>query len=152
MNIFLYDSESLSKLVIRIKYILLSEQVRAYKNKKKVLILVLISCQLHVLVYFRNWINMNRVYRLIKNKHFKYSVPFFTFIVGGSFYLREFTSMRYKYSSIERVNPKEELKKRGISVRPTEETTLEKTYERFKESTDIDHWENQRIPRPKSFE
>lgn len=94
---------------------------------------------------------MNRVRRLISNRHFKYSVPFFTFIIGGSVYLREFTSVRYKYRSIERANPREEARKIGLEVKKTEEITLEKEYEKLKK-VDIDHWENQRVPRPKYLE
>lgn len=72
-------------------------------------------------------------------------------MIGGSVGLREFTSLRYKYRAVERIDFREEAKKKGLTTIPPEEVTLEKVYEKMKDQ-DIDQWENIRIPRPDGFE
>ncbi|CAB0032414.1 unnamed protein product [Trichogramma brassicae] len=57
-------------------------------------------------------------------------------MVGGSFGLQNFAEIRYRYRSKVRFRNKKPRK-----------TTIEATYEELKK-TDIDHWENKRIPRP----
>ncbi|XP_018399109.1 PREDICTED: cytochrome c oxidase assembly protein COX16 homolog, mitochondrial [Cyphomyrmex costatus] len=77
----------------------------------------------------------------------QYGIPFVIFIVGGSFGLREFTELRYRYRRTSECNIHDELEKEGFQFRPPEEITLEKEYEKL-EKMDLDNWENVRIPRP----
>ncbi|XP_014204734.1 cytochrome c oxidase assembly protein COX16 homolog, mitochondrial [Copidosoma floridanum] len=88
------------------------------------------------------------IQQLFYNKNLKFLIPFLVFIVGGSIGLQQFTSLRYKYENIERCNFRDEARKNGITVRESNETTLESQYEPMKKM-DIEHWKNVRIPRPK---
>ncbi|XP_055677011.1 cytochrome c oxidase assembly protein COX16 homolog, mitochondrial [Lutzomyia longipalpis] len=81
-----------------------------------------------------------------QRKYFKYGVPFLILVTGGSFGLREFTTLRYEFSRNKEVSP-EEMKKLGISMKKTGEVTLESEYEKVK-TLDIDNWDNKRGPRP----
>ncbi|XP_043286398.1 cytochrome c oxidase assembly protein COX16 homolog, mitochondrial [Venturia canescens] len=83
---------------------------------------------------------------LTKNKSFKYGLPFLLFVIGGSFGLKEFTELRYRYSYVQR-GIREELKEHGIEIKKPGEVTLESEYEKIKQM-DIDNWENVRISRP----
>ncbi|KAL6254010.1 hypothetical protein P5V15_015863 [Pogonomyrmex californicus] len=82
-----------------------------------------------------------------RSKIWQYGIPFMIFILGGSFGLREFTELRYKYKHTYEYKIRNELEKRGIEMRQPEEITLEKEYEKL-EKMDLDSWENVRIPRP----
>ncbi|CAB3244574.1 unnamed protein product [Arctia plantaginis] len=81
---------------------------------------------------------------LSKRRSLRYGVPFFLFVVGGSFGLREWTQIRYQFSRVKGVS-KEEAEKMGLHKEKT--VTLEKTYEEI-QKLDIDNWENKRGPRP----
>jgi len=96
--------------------------------------------------------------RVASSKHFKYGLPFFTFIFGGSFALSEFRSVRYD----SKLNPKvakfvkpeeafgesELLKRKNIKYRNTEkEVSLEEELENLNKKIDLDNWENKRGPR-----
>lgn len=81
-----------------------------------------------------------------KRKSFRYGVPFFLFMIGGSFGLREFTKLRYQFSKKTTIKP-EELEERGINMKKPGEVTLETEYEKIK-TLDIDNWEPIRGPRP----
>lgn len=84
--------------------------------------------------------------RILKSKKFQHFAPFMLLVVGGSFYLREFTEVRYKYRNVTSYDDvKREVQKEGIEMK--EPVTLEEEYEKIKE-LDIDNWENVRIPRP----
>ncbi|KAL7306365.1 hypothetical protein TKK_0001789 [Trichogramma kaykai] len=84
---------------------------------------------------------------LLSRKTIKFGIPFLVFMVGGSFGLQNFAEIRYRYRSVETVDPKDEARKLGLKIKSPEKTTIEATYEELKK-TDIDHWENKRIPRP----
>ncbi|GAB1869701.1 Cytochrome c oxidase assembly protein COX16 homolog, mitochondrial [Camponotus japonicus] len=78
----------------------------------------------------------------------QYGIPFMIFILGGSFGLREFTELRYRYKRTTEVpSIRDELEKKGIQIRPLEEITLEKEYEKL-QKMDLDNWQNIRISRP----
>lgn len=83
---------------------------------------------------------------LQNNRGFTHGVPFVLFIVGSSFALREFTTLRYEFRRSEPISS-EEFEKLGISKKDPKESTLEKLYEKHKE-VDIDNWTNIRGPRP----
>ncbi|KAH0948916.1 hypothetical protein HN011_008065 [Eciton burchellii] len=69
------------------------------------------------------------------------------FILGGSFGLREFTELRYRYKRTNEYVMRNELQKKGIEMKQPSEITLEKEYEKLK-TLDLDNWQNIRIPRP----
>ncbi|XP_059620366.1 cytochrome c oxidase assembly protein COX16 homolog, mitochondrial [Phlebotomus argentipes] len=81
-----------------------------------------------------------------QQKFFKYGAPFIILVTGGSFALREFTSLRYQFAKNTQITP-EEMKKHGIEMKKPGEVTLESEYEKIKK-LDIDNWENKRGPRP----
>lgn len=78
-------------------------------------------------------------------------MPFLIFMIGGSIGLREFTTLRYKYRAVERVNLRDEAKKKEIEVKAPEETVIEKVYEEILKN-DVSEWTNVRVPRPEGFE
>ncbi|XP_076178160.1 cytochrome c oxidase assembly protein COX16 homolog l(3)neo43 isoform X2 [Ptiloglossa arizonensis] len=78
-------------------------------------------------------------------KGFKNFVPFIILVIGGSFLLREFIQVKLKYKTVTQYNLKEDMEKHGIKVKKS--LTLEEEYEKLKESN-LDNWENVRIPRP----
>ncbi|KAI4486911.1 hypothetical protein M0802_012230 [Mischocyttarus mexicanus] len=82
---------------------------------------------------------------LLKNKNFRYGIPFVILVIGGSYGLKEFTQLRYTYKQNSEYYT--EAKKEGIEVKKPGEVTLESEYEKIKEM-DIDNWKNVRIPRP----
>lgn len=77
----------------------------------------------------------------------QYGIPFMIFIFGGSYGLREFTELRYKYKSTTQYSIRDEFEKRGVETRPLEEITIEKEYEKL-QKVDLDSWKNVRISRP----
>lgn len=81
-----------------------------------------------------------------RKKSFKYGIPFLILVVGGSFGLKEFTSLRYQYAKKQPVSP-EDMKKFGVNMKKPSEVTLESEFEKVKK-IDIDHWEQKRGPRP----
>ena len=83
--------------------------------------------------------------RFFETKLFRHFLPFVILVVGGSFYVREFTAVRYKYRKVQSYDIRHQLEKEGIEM--NEPTTLELEYEKMKE-LNIDDWENVRIPRP----
>ncbi|XP_011698857.1 PREDICTED: cytochrome c oxidase assembly protein COX16 homolog, mitochondrial [Wasmannia auropunctata] len=82
-----------------------------------------------------------------RSRILQYGIPFMIFIIGGSFGLREFTELRYRYKSTSEVKLRDELEKKGFQLKQPEEITLEKEYEKL-EKIDLDNWENIRVPRP----
>ncbi|XP_065334213.1 cytochrome c oxidase assembly protein COX16 homolog, mitochondrial [Cloeon dipterum] len=83
-----------------------------------------------------------------RRKSTKYAVPFLVLVLGGSFGLKEFAQIRYKFSKKEAFKP-EEVKEMGCKkpVKSVGEVTVETEFEKIKK-IDIDHWENKRGPRP----
>uniref|UniRef100_A0A069DVF8 Cytochrome c oxidase assembly protein COX16 homolog, mitochondrial n=1 Tax=Panstrongylus megistus TaxID=65343 RepID=A0A069DVF8_9HEMI len=84
--------------------------------------------------------------KLRKQKSFKYGLPFLILMVGGSFGLREFTQLRYKFGKKQVIKP-EELEEQGIDMKKPGEVTLESEFNKII-ALDIDNWENVRGPRP----
>ncbi|KAF2900876.1 hypothetical protein ILUMI_05281 [Ignelater luminosus] len=82
-----------------------------------------------------------------RRRSVKYGIPIFVIVVGGSFYLEQFSKLKYQFGRQQSaVNPAE-LKKEGIEVKDRKELTLEAQYEEIKK-LDIDNWEQVRGPRP----
>ncbi|XP_069677320.1 cytochrome c oxidase assembly protein COX16 homolog, mitochondrial [Periplaneta americana] len=89
---------------------------------------------------------LQKIKDLSQQKFFRYGVPFFVFVIGGSFGLKEFTRLRYEFSKQCPINP-EMAEKHGVKMKKPGEVTLESEYEKIKK-LDIDNWENIRGPRP----
>lgn len=87
-----------------------------------------------------------KLQELSKHRFFRYGVPFLIFVLGGSFGLKEFTSLRYEFSTRSPVNP-EMAEKYGVKMKKPGEVTLESEFEKLKK-LDIDNWTNIRGPRP----
>ncbi|XP_026830295.1 cytochrome c oxidase assembly protein COX16 homolog, mitochondrial [Ooceraea biroi] len=81
------------------------------------------------------------------SKIWQYGIPFMIFILGGSFGLREFTELRYRYKRTNEYILRKDLQEEGIKMKQPNEITLEKEYEKLK-TLDLDNWENIRIQRP----
>ncbi|CAH1115474.1 unnamed protein product [Psylliodes chrysocephalus] len=88
----------------------------------------------------------SNISKFFKRRSVKYGLPFFVLMVGGSFGLREFTSLRYQFSKVSKIRP-EELEKYGIEMKKSGQVTLESEFEKIKE-IDIDNWKQVRGPRP----
>uniref|UniRef100_A0A8D8YEU5 Cytochrome c oxidase assembly protein COX16 homolog, mitochondrial n=1 Tax=Cacopsylla melanoneura TaxID=428564 RepID=A0A8D8YEU5_9HEMI len=88
-----------------------------------------------------------RFQQLRRQKLFNYGVPFVVFVVGSSFVLREFTTLRYEFRKSEALDPSE-LKTIGIEKKDPSEITLEKIYEKTQKEIDLDNWTQVRGPRP----
>ncbi|CAG0892047.1 unnamed protein product [Darwinula stevensoni] len=82
-----------------------------------------------------------------KSPLFKHGLPFMILVLGGSFYLREFTDLRYRFRKQQQIHP-EEMEKLGITMKKYGEVSLESEYEKMKKKVDVEHWENKRGPRP----
>lgn len=87
-----------------------------------------------------------KLQELYKHRLFRYGVPFLIFVLGGSFGLKEFTSLRYEFRKHSPVNP-EIAEKYGVKMKKPGEVTLESEFEKIKK-LDIDNWNNIRGPRP----
>ncbi|XP_067137778.1 cytochrome c oxidase assembly protein COX16 homolog, mitochondrial [Centruroides vittatus] len=93
-----------------------------------------------------NWLDsaLNTFHRSRRKPFFRFGLPFFILVIGGSFGLKQFTSLRYEFQRSGFISNREieesELKKK-------EKVTLESEYEKVKEM-DIESWENVRGPRP----
>lgn len=90
------------------------------------------------------WIKINQIR---KNKFVRLGIPFFVLVLGGSFYLEQFSKLRYKYGTQVNTLDHEQLKKEGLQLAERNEITLEAQYEKIKD-LDIDNWEQIRGPRP----
>jgi cytochrome c oxidase assembly protein subunit 16 len=96
--------------------------------------------------------------RISGNKHFRFGVPFFLFIFGGQYALREFRAVRYDPNLNPRANKKllrpEEAfsdfeERRGAKVKFEQQNkTAEEELETLDSKIDWDNWENKRGPRP----
>ena len=95
--------------------------------------------------------------RIIQNRHFKNGVPFFVFIFGGAYALREFRTVRYDSELNPRaqkfIKPEEAFKELGVKTGEKIEfnkaqSTLEEDLESYESKIDTETWENKRGPRP----
>ncbi|XP_034196072.1 cytochrome c oxidase assembly protein COX16 homolog l(3)neo43 [Osmia lignaria lignaria] len=84
--------------------------------------------------------------QLYKTKIFKQFVPFMLLVIGGSFLVREFAKIRYKYRKVTTYDLAKEAEAVGIKMKKP--ATLEEEYENTMKKIDIDNWENIRISRP----
>lgn len=91
---------------------------------------------------------MNNV---LKSKFFRFGAPFIMLTVGGSFYLKEFSQIRYDHRKVKIISPTE-LKKQGIEMKPRGSVTIETEYQKLVEQVNLDDYENKRIPRPPGYE
>ncbi|EZA50276.1 Cytochrome c oxidase assembly protein COX16-like protein, mitochondrial [Ooceraea biroi] len=66
------------------------------------------------------------------SKIWQYGIPFMIFILGGSFGLREFTELRYRYKRTNEYILRKDLQEEGIKMKQPNEITLEKEYEKLK--------------------
>ena len=85
------------------------------------------------------------VRRLVSKKFVRLGVPFVGLIVGGSFGLQYFASLRYEFSKKKSLS-EEEASQYGIRMK-AEKVTAEGVLEDIQHQ-DIDQWENIRGPRP----
>lgn len=87
---------------------------------------------------------LNTFNRFRRRPFFKFGLPFLILVIGGSFGLKQFTSLRYEFQRSGFVKNKEI---EGSAMKKKEKVTLESEYQKIKEM-DIDAWENIRGPRP----
>lgn len=93
--------------------------------------------------------------KVLHNKHVKYGVPFFAFIFGGAFALKQFRSVRYDPE----VNPNakkflkpeeafgDTLRANNIQLKNSyRDVPIEAELEKL-DKIDVDNWENKRGPR-----
>lgn len=78
--------------------------------------------------------------RLKKNRFFYQGVPFLVFLVGGSFALKQFTSIRYEVHEL-----KDESNELSNIFKVVD---FEKEAPKMLSEVDHEHWENVRAPRP----
>lgn len=92
---------------------------------------------------------ISKLAKFLNNKHVKYGIPFILTIVGGSFIVREFATVRYEFRKVETVSREELLGDidKDKLVDP-KELTLEAQYKKLEEKKSYEKWENKRIPRP----
>ncbi|XP_076377582.1 cytochrome c oxidase assembly protein COX16 homolog l(3)neo43 [Megalopta genalis] len=88
----------------------------------------------------------SRISKFLKSTAFRYFVPFMVLVIGGSFALREVTEVRYKYRNTISYDIRRDIKKAGIEMK--DPATLEEIYDDLEKNSDLDNWENVRIPRP----
>ncbi|GAB1606034.1 cytochrome c oxidase assembly protein COX16 homolog, mitochondrial-like [Argonauta hians] len=88
---------------------------------------------------------MGRSQNLVRSRFIRRGLPFFTLIIGGSFLLREYSTLRYEFRKSEVTTAKKIAKDIGIDAKET--VSLEKIYEEVK-TKDLDDWVNIRGPRP----
>ncbi|CAG5130525.1 unnamed protein product [Candidula unifasciata] len=79
--------------------------------------------------------------QIMKRRFLKTGLPFIVLVAGGSFFLKEFTGIRYQFRQGMKMS-KEEAEKLGIKFVSLEEVVKEM------EQMDVDNWENIRGPRP----
>ncbi|XP_023326630.1 cytochrome c oxidase assembly protein COX16 homolog, mitochondrial isoform X2 [Eurytemora carolleeae] len=96
--------------------------------------------------------------RISGNKHFRFGVPFFLFIFGGQYALREFREIRYDSNLNPQANSKllkpEEAfadfnEKSGKKIKfEKSNKSAEEELDSLDKKIDWDNWENKRGPRP----
>jgi len=91
-----------------------------------------------------------RFSRLLKNKHFKYGVPFISLILLSSKVVSNFAQIRYDAKKQRPVISNEELEAAGSNIRrrKPEEITIEKLHEEYMKKDFKEDYEMVRGPRP----
>lgn len=82
----------------------------------------------------------------MKNKHFRYGVPFVLTVVCGSFGLQYYSQVRYDIHKEQHIMTK--TKEVQAMLKPIKQKSLEEEYEEYKKNVDLDNWKNIRGPRP----
>lgn len=82
----------------------------------------------------------------MRSRFFRFGVPFLTIVVGGSFLLKQFASVRYTTRKSLMLSPEELEKETGVKMKK-QKVSIESIYEEMRK-TDLDTWENIRGPRP----
>ncbi|XP_076442091.1 cytochrome c oxidase assembly protein COX16 homolog, mitochondrial-like [Babylonia areolata] len=86
-------------------------------------------------------------YRQVTRRRFiRFGIPFVVCIVGGSFALKQFASVRYDFRKGKMITNKE-AEQYGVKLKTDGAKTIEDAYEELQEK-DLDSWENIRGPRP----
>ncbi|XP_059140130.1 cytochrome c oxidase assembly protein COX16 homolog, mitochondrial-like isoform X2 [Physella acuta] len=82
---------------------------------------------------------------VMRRRFIRLGIPFVVFVAGGSFFLKQFASLRYEFRNSKRLSKEEaeELGFKTVSV----DTEIEKMLKEIEEK-DLDNWENIRGPRP----
>ncbi|CAN7942015.1 unnamed protein product [Ixodes hexagonus] len=80
-----------------------------------------------------------------RRRFIRLGVPFMIFVIGGSFGLKHFTSLRYEFRTTKITQ--EDAEKEGLKMKAPGEVTVESVYEEIQD-IDIDNWQNVRGPRP----
>ena len=95
--------------------------------------------------------------RITNSKHFTNGVPFFLFIFGGAYALKEFRSVRYDKdlnpNAQKFVKPEEvfkDLESKGVKKVSfaKSQNSLEEDLEVYDQKIDTENWEQKRGPRP----
>jgi len=89
---------------------------------------------------------LQKLRNFFQSRTLRYGVPFLALVLGGSFGLQYFASLRYEFRKNRFISPKE-LEALGDKVKKPGTVTLEKVYEDI-QKMDIDNWRNKRGPRP----
>lgn len=91
------------------------------------------------------------------SRHLKYGAPFFLFLLGGTYALREFRTVRYdsdinikanKYVTLEEAFGELERKTNNRLKLKPQKLSLEEELATLEKKVDTDNWENKRGPRP----
>lgn len=82
---------------------------------------------------------------LLRNKHFRFGVPFLIAVVGGSFVLQYYSQLRYDIHQERHIMTKTKAIQDLVKPKPV---SLEEEYEEYKKTVDLNNWTNIRGPRP----
>ncbi|OQR73685.1 cytochrome c oxidase assembly protein COX16 -like protein, partial [Tropilaelaps mercedesae] len=77
----------------------------------------------------------------------KVGIPFAVFMIGGSFGLQQFTSLRYEFTKVTRITP-EKAAEYGLKKKEAKDVNIDMIYEEDIKKLDTENWENIRGPRP----
>ncbi|XP_012944801.1 cytochrome c oxidase assembly protein COX16 homolog, mitochondrial [Aplysia californica] len=80
-----------------------------------------------------------------KRKFIRLGIPFVVFVAGGSFFLKQFASLRYEFRKGKMLT-KEEAESMGLKTVDVKIASQEMLKE--VEKADLDQWQNIRGPRP----
>ncbi|GFN97788.1 cytochrome c oxidase assembly protein cox16 homolog, mitochondrial [Plakobranchus ocellatus] len=89
--------------------------------------------------------NSSRLHRFLRSRFARTGVPFVIFIVGGSFFLKQFASVRYEFRKGKRLS-KDEAESLGLKTADVQTVTQDLLKDIQK--GDLDNWQNIRGPRP----
>lgn len=98
----------------------------------------------HVVSAWPKIVEMDKLSKIGKNKHFKFGAPFVIMIVGSAYGLKYYSEVRFQLQEERHIMSKtKELQKLT-----TKQHTIEEEYEDYKKTVDLDDWKNIRGPRP----